>query len=72
MDLVGQSQRESIAIYRLLVSKGVATREELDVIRAQVDSEVKPLRDQLLDLIRRAKDEKALEELLASARTRPQ
>jgi len=72
MDLVGQTQQEMIVVFRILVDKGIVTKEEIESFREQVRGEVKPLRDQLLDLIEKAKKIQALEELESNEKTRPQ
>lgn len=55
MDLVGQLQRQIIVLRHVLVHKGTITSEELELLTQKADTEIKPLRDQLLEAIETAR-----------------
>lgn len=72
MDLVGQLQRNVIVLRRILVRKNVVTEEELQLLTEHAEQEIKPLRDQFLEAIERAKQRQALEDLELNEKTKVQ
>ena len=63
IDLVGQLQRNVVVLRRILVRKNIITEHELLSLTEQADKEMKPLRDQFLEAIERAKHLQVLQNL---------